>query len=176
MGHKVEREVDAMRGLLNALGFGGSGTMELWRGGQCIAEGLFKNDIVNVGLNKNLDVMFNGDTQITTWYMGLFIDGGTLMDSDTMSSNGWTEFTAYSQANRPTWNPGSAASQSITNSTPIEFSITGTGTIGGIFITSDNAKGMTAGTLWATAPFGTAQPVMANDTLRVTYTLNAAHA
>ena len=145
------------------------------RDGKVIGEYDFPNGIVDVGLNSILGIMFHADTQITTWYLGLIDNSGfsALANADTMSSHaGWNEFTTYSQANRPTWTPGAASGRSITNGTTVDFSITGSGTIKGIFVTSNNTKGGTTGTLWATAAFSSNVSVVNGDTLKVTYTVS----
>lgn len=135
------------------------------------------NGITNVGKNYILDVMFNDGTQIAnaSWFVGLINDSGftALADADTMSSHaGWSELTAYTEANRPAWGSGAAASQSITNSTPITFSPNATNSVKGLFIVSNNTKGGTSGTLWATALFSSSVPVNNGDSLKCTYTLS----
>lgn len=134
-----------------------------------------KNGIVDVGINKLLDVMFHADAQITTWYMGLVDNSGfTAFDNgDTMSSHGgWNEFTTYSETTRVTWTEDAAASRSISNSTSVDFSINGSGTVKGVFVTSDNTKSGTTGTLWATAAFSSAVSVVNGDSLKITYTIS----
>lgn len=140
-----------------------------------------KNLVVNVGLNKILDVMFNADTQITTWYVGLIDDDGYGVGpqaGDTMASHaGWNESADYSESLRQEWTEGAASSQSITNAVSVDFSINATETMKGIFLVSDNTKSGSAGTLWAAALFsGGDQAVSNGDTLKVTYTINAADA
>ena len=133
------------------------------------------NGIVDVGLNHILETEFRSGAQITTWYIGL-IDNSpspTLAAADTMGSHaGWAESTAYDEATRPTWSPGAAASRQITNGTTVDFTMNATATIKGIFITSNNTKGGTTGTLWSTAAFGSTVSVADNDVLKVTYTLS----
>lgn len=136
------------------------------------------NGIVNEGKNKILDVMFYDGTQIasTSWYIGLIDNSGysALSDSDTMSSHsGWNEFTSYSEANRVAWGPGAAASQTTTNSTPATFNISGSGTVKGVFLVSNNTKGGTSGVLWATALFAADVPVSNGDQLKITYSVSA---
>lgn len=136
------------------------------------------NGIVNEGKDKILDVMFNDDTQIanSSWYIGLIDLSGfsALADTDTMASHsGWNEFTSYSEANRVAWGSGSAASQSVTNATPATFNISGSGTVKGVFVTSNNTKGGTSGLLWATALFAADVPVSNGDQLKITYTVSA---
>jgi hypothetical protein len=136
------------------------------------------NGIVNVGKDKILDDMFNDGTQTanSAWCIGLIDNSGfsALADADTMSSHsGWNEFTSYSEANRVAWGSGAAASQSTTNSSPATFNISGSGTVKGVFVTTNNTKGGTSGTLWATALFAADVPVSNGDQLKITYTVSA---
>lgn len=133
------------------------------------------NGIVDVGINHLLDVGFHAEAQITTWYIGLVDNAGfsAFANADTMGSHtGWTESSAYNEATRPEWTEGAAASRSITNGTTVDFSINATVTLKGIFITSNNTKGGTTGTLWSTAPFASNVTANNGDTLKVTYTLS----
>jgi len=136
------------------------------------------NDIVNQGKNLLFDVMFNDETQVanSSWYIGLInlTSYSALAATDVMNSHGgWTEFTSYSQSNRVAWGSDAAASQSVTNGTPATFDVSSSGTVKGIFITSNNTKGGTTGYLWSTALFTADVPVVNGDQLKVTYTLNA---
>jgi hypothetical protein len=96
-----------------------------------------------------------------------------------MSSHiGWTEVTAYSNANRPTATfatPTTADPSVVTNSaSPASFNINATATIGGAFLTSNNTKGGTTGTLFSAADFQSPgdRSVVNGDTLNVTYTFS----
>lgn len=133
------------------------------------------NGIVDVGVNSLLDVGFRNQTQISTWYMGLVDNSGfsAFAAADTMGSHsGWNEFTNYSESVRQTWSPAAASSRSISNSTAVEFSIDGSGTVKGIFVTSDDTKSGTTGTLWATAAFSSNVSVVNGDVLKITYTIS----
>ena len=136
------------------------------------------NGITNVGKNLILDVMFNDGSAVAnnSWFIGLIDNSGysALAAADTMSSHaGWNEFTTYSEANRVAWGSGVAASQSTTNASPATFNVTGTATVKGVFVTSNNTKSGTTGTLWATALFSADVPVSNGDQLKVTYTVSA---
>jgi hypothetical protein len=136
------------------------------------------NGITNEGKNKILNVMFNDGVQIanSSWYIGLIDNSGfsTLADTDVMSSHaGWNEFTSYSEANRVAWGSGTASVQSTTNATPATFNVSGSGTVKGVLVVSNNTKGGTSGTLWATALFSADVPVSNGDQLKVTYTVSA---
>jgi len=140
-----------------------------------------KNLVVNVGLDKVLDVMFHAEAALTPWYIGLIRDdnyGAGPQAADTMASHaGWEEGDEYSESLRQEWTEGAASSQSITNAVSVDFSINATETMKGMFLTSSNVKSGWAGTLWAAALFsGGDQIVGSGDTLKVTYTVNAADA
>jgi hypothetical protein len=154
------------------MGLKGRFYIEHWREGQCIGKYQIPNGATNIGKNKSLDILFGSDSKISTWYLGLIDNSGytAIADADTMASHsGWTEFTDYSASDRPTWTPAAASSQAVSNSSPITFTMSGSGTIKGVFCTSDATKSGISGTLWATALFSTTQPVVSSDQLKVTY-------
>lgn len=165
-----------------------------FRKGKRFNEYHFNNGIVNEGKDALLDIMFDGGTQITSWYLGLIDNSGftALADDDTyddidQAGNGWDEFKNYTDANnmdstvtRPEWGPDPASGQSITNSTVAVYDITGSGTVKGVFTvgggTSPQNKGDHAAgsTLWATALFTSGDVTVQNgDQLKVTYTVSA---
>ena len=108
-----------------------------------------KNLVVTVGKNAMLDEFFAGSAYTAAWYLGL-VDGAsspTYNAADTMGSHaGWSEFTSYSEATRPapTW---SAASSGSKATTATSFSINGSGTVAGAFMTTNSTKSGTTGTL-----------------------------
>lgn len=139
--------------------------------------GLYRvpNGIVDVGLNKILDDMFNAGGQSTLWYLSLADNAAwtAFDDADTMGSHaGWAESTAYSAGTRPQWTVGAAAARQVTNASTVDFAINGTATLKGIFVVDENTKGGTSGTLWATAAFSSTISVTSGDTLKVTYTVS----
>lgn len=155
--------------------FGGTFKIDHIRDGKVIGEYEFDNSVVDVGMNHLLDVLFNGTTQVTTWYMGLVDNAGftAYAAGDTSASHaGWTEFTSYSEAVRQTWDPGSASARSLSNGTAVTFSINGTGTVKGLFTISDSTKSGTTGTLFSTASFSSTVAVINGDSLKVTYTVS----
>jgi hypothetical protein len=136
-----------------------------------------KNLVVNQGKNDILETYFHDGTQIASgsWFMGLISNSGysAIAAGDTASTHaGWNEFTGYSESTRQAWGQGAAASQSITNATPVTFSINATGTVKGAFIITNSTKGGTSGKLWAAALFSADVPVNNGDQLKVTYTLS----
>jgi hypothetical protein len=105
--------------------------------------------------------------------------GNTYAAADTMSSHaGWTEAVPYSDANRVTATWGSASGQSISNSgSPASFTINGTATVAGCFLTTNNTKSGTSGTLVGVGNFtGGDRSVASGGTLTVTVTATAASA
>lgn len=152
--------------------------VEHWRNGSLLNTYDFANDITNAGKNDIFDVYFSDGSQTaaSAWVLSLISlsSFSALAAGDTMASHGgWIEFTGYSEATRPAWGPGDPASQSITNATPVTFSINAGGTVKGIFVTTQNTKGGTTGKLWATALFTGDVPVTSGDQLKVTYTVSA---
>lgn len=146
------------------------------KAGELIGKYEVPNGIVDVGLNHILETEFNGGTPITAWYIGLVDNAGfsAFANADTMASHaGWVEtHTTYSAGTRPEWTAGTAASRSITNAVTVDFSMTGTITVKGIFITSVSTKGGSTGTLWSTAAFASNVTANNGDTLKVTYTVS----
>jgi hypothetical protein len=127
------------------------------------------------------DTYFSGSTYTAAWYIGLYGAGSTNDPAagDTMASHsGWTEVTAYSQTERPAASFGAATTADpsvITNSvSPATFSINGTTTVGGAFLTSDDTKGGTTGVLFSASDFTAPgdRSVVSGDTLNVTYTFS----
>jgi hypothetical protein len=141
------------------------------------------NLVVNVGLQYMAGTALTSTAQITTWYLGLYGSGATNSPAagDTMSSHiGWTEVTAYSEANRPTATLAAAtnANPSVVTNTASKavFTINGTTTVGGAFLTSNNTKSGSTGTLFSAADFSAPgdRSVVSGDILNVTYTFSLA--
>lgn len=140
-----------------------------------------KNLVVNVGLQYMAGVALTSTAQITSWYLGLYgaASSNNPAAGDTMASHGgWTEVTDYSESTRPaaTFAAATNANPSVvTNSASVAvFSINGSTTVGGAFLTSNNTKGGTTGTLFSAADFQAPgdRSVVSGDTLRVTYTFS----
>jgi len=134
-----------------------------------------RNLVTDEGCNHILSIVLDGGTQITTWYVGLK-DTGNPAAGDTMSSHsGWTEFTSYDETTRRTWTGGTVAAKSVDNSaSPATFTINATGTVGGCFLTSNNTKSGTTGTLYSAVNFTQSRSVVDNDVLDVIYTFTLA--
>lgn len=114
----------------------------------------WKNIVVNQGLNDLLDVTLSGATQDTTWFIGLLSATPTVAAGDTLASHaGWTEVTAYDEANRQAYVDGGASGQSLDNSaSPAVNTINANGTqIGGAFLAGVNTG--TSGRLYAAGAY-----------------------
>ena len=132
-----------------------------WRDG-------FDNLVPTVGRNKYLDATLVTGLASPVWYVGLK-GAGTVVAADTMASHaGWTEITAYSNVNRPTWTPGSVSAGAVSNTaSKAVFNINGTATVTGAFVADNNTKGGTTGTLLGAGDFDVARNVVNGDTLNV---------
>lgn len=137
----------------------------------------FPNLVVNSGLQLMNNTFFAGTTYTAVWYLGLITgpgSGTTFSATDTMLSHGgWNENTGYSNANRPTVTFGTAtlADPSVIATTATSFSINASSTVAGAFLTTNNTKGGTTGTLFSASDFtGGDRILQSGDTLNVTYT------
>jgi hypothetical protein len=139
------------------------------------------NLVVNVGLQDMNAKYFSGSAYTATWYIGLYgaAASNTPAASDTMASHpGWTEIVPYSNATRPacTFGTASTADPSVITNTasPAAFTINATATVGGAFLTSNNTKLGTTGTLFSASDFAAPgdRVVASGDTLNVTYTFS----
>jgi hypothetical protein len=140
------------------------------------------NLVVNEGLQLMNDEFFTGSSYTAAWYLGLVTGpgaGNTYAAGDTMASHtGWVENQDYSELVRQTATFGSATLADpsvIDNSGSVAvFSINGTATIAGAFLTDDDTKGGTAGKLFSVSNFTAPgdRSVVSGDTLNVTYTFS----
>jgi hypothetical protein len=139
------------------------------------------NLVVNVGLQYMAGSALTSTAQITTWYVGLYgaASSNNPAAGDTMSSHaGWTEVVAYSESTRPTATFAAAtnANPSVVTNTASKavFTINGTTTVGGAFLTSNDTKNGTTGTLFSAADFQSPgdRSVVSGDILNVTYTFS----
>lgn len=139
------------------------------------------NLVVNVGLQYMAGTALTSTSQITSWYLGLY--GAAASNNpaagNTMASHaGWTEVTDYTEATRPaaTFAAATNANPSVVTNTASKavFTINATITVGGAFLTSDNTKGGSTGTLFSAADFSAPgdRSVVSGDILNVTYTFS----
>jgi hypothetical protein len=140
-----------------------------------------KNILTDEGINKLLNVNYNGDTAVGTWYLALFSGNVT-------PAAGWTaaNFTAnstelvsnsegYSESVRQTYNEATSTAKSITNNaSKAAFTIiTATSvTVWGAGLLSSSVKGGTTGTLSSAAKFSTARVLYNSDVFNLGYTVS----
>lgn len=139
------------------------------------------NLVVNVGLQYMAGSALTSTAQITTWYLGLYgaASSNNPAAGDTMAAHGgWTENTNYSEADRPaaTFAAATNANPSVVTNTASKatFTMNATTTVGGAFLTSNNTKGGSTGTLFSAADFQSPgdRSVVNGDILNVTYTFS----
>ena len=145
---------------------------EHWRKGRLIDQWAQKNVMMLAGFNHMLNVIFFGETPITSWYIGLFEDDYTPLTADTYAVPGFTESEAFTEAARQAYVPAEATAKILTNTaTKATFTINATKDIYGAFLCgggstpallSDVAGG---GLMFAAAKFAAVKEVVATDIL-----------
>lgn len=128
-----------------------------------------RNTVVTAGKNDLLDKYFAGSSYTAAWKLGLKGTGSVAAGDTLASHSGWSEVTPYS-GNRPAISWSSASSGSKVASAAISYSITGSATVAGAFIT-DQASG-TTGVLYSAGDFAASRTVASGDTLNVTPTVS----
>jgi hypothetical protein len=141
----------------------------------------FPNLVVNEGLQYINTQLFTGVTYTASWFMGLVTGPGasnTYAAGNTMASHaGWNENLSYVQSARPTMTFGAATTADpsvITTSAPVVFTMNASAVIAGAFVTTNNTKNGTTGTLFSVGNFTVGdRTIVSGDTLNVTYTFSA---
>jgi hypothetical protein len=141
----------------------------------------FDNLVPDVGLNSILSIVYGSTAKAAGYFLGLVTGPGgsnSYVAGDSMSSHaGWTEAVPYSNGTRPAATfPSTATSKSISNSgNAAVFNINGNGTIAGVFLTDNNTKSGSTGTLMGVGNFSSGdKTVSSGGTLTVTVTATAA--
>ncbi len=150
--------------------------VECWRDGVLIWSDKFHNLVTTAGKNKYLDATLKTGLTTPLWYVGLVTgpgSGNTYLAADTMGTHaGWAENATFSNATRPAFTPGSIAAGSVDNSAAkAVFTINGTATIAGCFMTDVSTVSGSTGTLLGVGNFtGGDRAVQSGDTLNVQVT------
>jgi hypothetical protein len=158
------------------------GQINAWKDGNvCTIEGL--NYLLNVGWPHS---GWDSDDYIDTWYLCVFEDDYTPLETDTYVSPGYSEVdTLQDTASRPTFQPGVASGKSKSNvlnkasfTFALNTTIYGGSMVGG---SSGSVIGGTApgsgptNVLFCASKFSAgSQLIVAGDVIKVTVTLNAA--
>jgi len=146
--------------------------------GKIVHHEIVRNGITTDGITDLFEQYFRAGTG-TTPAVGLIDDASfvAVAVGDTMASHAdWIEVTDYSEATRPTWSPDAATSSQISNSVKVLFTMTAAKDVKGLFITTDDTKGGTAGKLWCTAIFDLVVSLQSGQVARAGYTLVGAGA
>jgi hypothetical protein len=85
------------------------------RNGKVVDSWFQGNALTDQGLNHMLDVTFHGGVQISPWRIALFSDDISPLASNTYALPGYTEFTAYSESQRPSYVELPAAERTLSN-------------------------------------------------------------
>ena len=132
------------------------------------------NIVTLQGKNKLNDIMFHGDTQITTWYVLIFSTNTTCVNTMTYAVPVFTESTVYDEATRPAYVEAASSSQITTNTASrAVFTMNDTATIYGCGLvgggTDPTVKANTAGggCLYSASLFSAAKSVVATNVLSV---------
>lgn len=152
---------------------------ELIRDGQIIDTWESTNVVTTVGKNDLLDKYFAGSGYTAAWNCGLIssVSYSAVAAGDTASSHaGWLE---AGGANAPTYSGtrksisfSSASGGSKSTSSACSFSITGTGTVQGAFVSTLATVDGTTGILYSASAFGGTRAVLNGDTLNVSLTMS----
>ncbi len=187
-GLKVEAQVTSMKDLIANLLLGSVWDIECFGPGgekkwECLGN---PNVMTSEGLDHALNVIFNGSTspdpQVLTWYVVPFEDDYTPLAGDTYAVPGYTECTAYNEANRVQFQSSAASSQSVSNTAnKATFNMNAMKTVYGAALvgggTAAATKGDAAGggVLLCAAKFSSAKPCENGDTLKITGIVNASN-
>ena len=144
------------------------------RGDAPLSREIYHNIVTLQGKNKLNDIMFHGDTQITTWYVLIFSTNTTCVNTMTYAVPVFTESTVYDEATRPAYVEAASSSQITTNTASrAVFTMNDTATIYGCALvgggTDPTVKANTAGggCLYSASLFSAAKSVVATNVLSV---------
>jgi len=140
-----------------------------------------RNIVPNLGLDNALGLFVTPYTPVANWYIGLVDNAGfssyqyTDSAAQINGSNGWDEWTSYSEANRQAYvgvaTPSSFGFGQVSNSaSQAVFTMSAGGALRGAFMVSSNVKGGTSGILTSEVNFDSGTTTVVNlNIIQVTY-------
>jgi hypothetical protein len=146
-------------------------TVEHIRGGVVIDRETVHNLMPTQGLNLVQSILFKATAVPATWYIGLFEGNYTPLAADTAATfvASATECTAYDEATRVAFVPGTVSAGALDNAASrAEFTFNATKTVYGGFISSISTKSSTSGSLLSAVKFASPKSLTSGDVLRVT--------
>lgn len=138
--------------------------------GEVVNSETVHNLMPDVGIHHALDVLLNGASQVTQWYLLPFGNNYTPQPTDTSATFPALagEITAYAGATRPAIVTGAAAGGAVTNdANRVELDFPATTTVQGAAIISTPTKGAAAGILLSAVKFASPKVVDSDSILRV---------
>lgn len=148
--------------------------------GSALSETIDSNIVCAEGRQHVLDVIFDGGTQVTTWYIGIFEGNYTPLDTVTAATvaGAATECITYDEATRPEYSSASPIVDDTADNSDSRaiFTFNASKTVYGSFLVSTSAKSGTTGTLLAISRFNAAKTVASAEDLTVSYLFTAADA
>lgn len=147
------------------------------RNGELLGKMVDSNLICNEGLNYILNAAYEGSSQSSSWYIGIF-KGNYAPQADDTAANitaRSTEATEYTETTREIWTtPGPTTTETLTNSAArATFTINSSITVYGAFLVNNATKSGTTGILSSVSQFAASRALVATDELLVTYTVTA---
>lgn len=146
-------------------------------GGTLLWTETIKNLIPNAALTNALSVVWGAGAQTATWFMGLVDNAGFtgFVPGDTAASHpGWSESVAYTESVRQTVVFGAASGNNIATSASCTFTINGTVSVKGAFLSSSSVKSGAGGLLGVEAALNNIQGMSSGQTLKIDYNCSSA--
>lgn len=146
-------------------------TVEHIRDGVVLSREQVHNLVPTAGLNHMVDVTLKNGTQYPGWYIAPYEGNYTPVAGVTMTTlpSDATETTAYSEATRVAFVPGTIANGAVDNlASKAEFTFTAAKTIYGGFVASSSAKSSTTGLAISVVKFTSPKVMDVGDVLRIT--------
>lgn len=149
---------------------------DVLRGGIPLGRREDHNLVPTEGLNRLVEQWLDAGAQISNVYVSIFEGDYTPVAGVTASSypGDATECTAYDEAARPAFTPGSVSGGSVDNTASrAEFTMNDTKTLYGGALHTTSTKSATTAPLMAAVRFSASRSVVDTDIVQVDYTFTA---